>query len=109
MAKLITDNLQNVGIDTTYLRGQGYDGVASMSGKFNGVQPNIKDSHPLAIYVHCSEHMLNLVVSKSYNATQIRDFSAALGKVRDFFIFPNKYQFFNFILKFHQKHPQKSR
>lgn len=57
LAKLIIDNLQHFGIDTTYLRGQGYDGAASMSGKFNGVQAHIKDTHPLAIYVHCSQHM----------------------------------------------------
>lgn len=97
LAKLIIDNLQNFGIDTTYLRGQGYDGAASMSGKFNGVQAHIKDTHPLAIYVHCSAHVLNLVVSKSCSATQIRDCLATLGKVRDFFIFPKRKS----ILQFH--------
>lgn len=37
LAKLIIDNLQKYFIDTKYLRGQGYDGVASISGKLNGV------------------------------------------------------------------------
>ncbi|KAL4143541.1 hypothetical protein QTP88_005860 [Uroleucon formosanum] len=97
LAKLIIDNLQHFGIDTTYLRGQGYDGAASMSGKFNGVQAHIKDTHPLAIYVHCSAHVLNLVVSKSCSVTQIRDCLATLGKVRDFFIFPKRKS----ILRFH--------
>uniref|UniRef100_A0A2S2Q6K9 Zinc finger MYM-type protein 1 n=1 Tax=Sipha flava TaxID=143950 RepID=A0A2S2Q6K9_9HEMI len=97
LAKLIIDNLQNFGIDIIYLRGQGYDEAATMSGKFNGVQAHIKDTHPLAIYVHCSAHVLNLVVSKSCSATQIRDCLAILGKVRDFFIFPKRKS----ILQFH--------
>lgn len=102
LAKLIIDNLQHLGIDTTYLRGQqGYDGAASMSGKFNGVQAHNKDTHPLAIYVHCSAHVLNLVVSKLCSATQIRNYLETLGKVR-------KNQFFKYILKIHQTHPQKS-
>lgn len=79
-----------------------------MSGKFNGVQAHIKDIHPLAIYVHCSAHVLNLVVSKSCSATQIRDCLATLGKVRDLFIFPKENQFFDFTLKIHQKRPLKN-
>jgi hypothetical protein len=37
LAKLIIDNLQKYDIGTKYLRGQGYDGAASVSGKLNGV------------------------------------------------------------------------
>lgn len=47
LAKLIIDNLQKYGIDTKYLRGQGYDGVVSMSGKLNGVQAHIKKNTPI--------------------------------------------------------------
>jgi len=56
LAKLIIDNLQKYGIDTKYLRDQGYDGAASMPGKLNGVQAHIKKIHPLAMYVHCLAH-----------------------------------------------------
>ena len=38
LATLILDNMKNFGIETQYLRGQGYDGAATMSGKYNGVQ-----------------------------------------------------------------------
>lgn len=48
LAKLILDNIKIFGIDFEYLRGQGYDGVTLMSGKFNRVQANIKKIHPLA-------------------------------------------------------------
>jgi hypothetical protein len=64
LAKLIIDNLQKYGIGTKFLRGQGFDGATSMSGKLNGVQAH-KKIYPLAMYVHCSAHSLNLVVSKS--------------------------------------------
>ncbi|CAH0563002.1 unnamed protein product [Brassicogethes aeneus] len=66
IAKTLIENLQEFGVKTKYLRGQGYDGAASMSGKYNGVQAHIKKLHPLAHYVHCSAHNLNLAVSKSY-------------------------------------------
>lgn len=56
LSKLILDNLREFGIDTQYLRGQGYDGAAAMAGKYNGVQAYIKKEHPLALYVHCSAH-----------------------------------------------------
>ena len=56
------DSLSGFGIDLTYLRGQGYDDAAAMSGRFNGVQAFIKEQHPLAVYVHCSAHSLNLAV-----------------------------------------------
>jgi hypothetical protein len=90
LAKLIIDNLQKYGIGTKYLRGQGYDGAASMSGKLNGVQSYIKKIHPLAMYVHCSAHSLNLAVSKSCSVAEIRDCLSTLGKVRDFFIYPKR-------------------
>jgi hypothetical protein len=34
------------------LRGQGYDGAATMSGVYSGVQAGIKEMQPRAIYVH---------------------------------------------------------
>ena len=46
------DNLRNWSIDTNFLKGQGYDGAAAMSGKLNGVQAHIKRENPTALYVH---------------------------------------------------------
>ena len=40
-------------LDINLLRGQGYDGAASMAGKFNGVQAKIRQLNPKALYVHC--------------------------------------------------------
>ena len=36
-----------------------------MSGKYPGVQAGVKELHPLAMYTHCCNHVLNLVISTS--------------------------------------------
>ena len=41
-------------------RGQGYDGAAAMSGRFNGVSTQIQQEEPRTIPVHCLAHSLNL-------------------------------------------------
>lgn len=90
LSRLIPDNHKEFGIDTKYLRGQGYDGAAAMAGKYNGVQAYVKKEHPLALYVHCSAHSLNLAVSVSCNVFQIRNCMGTIGKLRDFFVFPKR-------------------
>lgn len=37
-------------LDVSKIRGQGYDGVASMSGRLNGVQAIIRETKPNAIF-----------------------------------------------------------
>ena len=43
-------------------RGQCYDGASNMADKFNGVQNEVKECEPRAVFVHCFTHTLNLVV-----------------------------------------------
>ena len=45
--------------------GQDYDEASSMSGKEKGVQAIVKEFCPLAVHVHCSAHVLNLLLVKS--------------------------------------------
>lgn len=42
------------------LRGQCYDGAASMRRSYNGVQAKIRTENLLAFYIHCHAHILNL-------------------------------------------------
>ena len=42
-----------------------------MSGKEKGVQAIIKESCPLAVYVYCSAHALNLALVKSCTIPEI--------------------------------------
>jgi hypothetical protein len=90
LADIIIQNLHSFGIETKYLRGQCYDGCASMSGQFNGVQAIIRQSYPLATYVHCAAHVLNLAVSYSCSIQEIRNCLGTISKVRDFFIYPKR-------------------
>lgn len=56
---------------------------------YNGVQKNINDIIPQALYVHCAGHSLTLAVSKSCNISKIRNsigsiFTIISNKIRSF-------------------------
>nr|CAI5832541.1 unnamed protein product [Callosobruchus analis] len=53
--------------------GQGYDGVAAMSGHIKGVQRIIAEKYPAAKYVHCASHNLNLCLSSTCDVMEIRN------------------------------------
>ncbi|KAF3837142.1 hypothetical protein F7725_004606 [Dissostichus mawsoni] len=46
------------------LRGFCFDGAANMSGRISGVQAKLKEQCPSALYVHCSNHALDLVLQE---------------------------------------------
>jgi len=72
-----------------YLKGQGYDGAAAMSGKFNDVQACIRELYHSAIYVHshCSAHNLNLSISYACSVPcSIRN---AMGTIESIYVFLN--------------------
>lgn len=88
LAKTIITCLNDCHIDCQYLFGQAYDSASNMSGRFSGVQAIIRRDHPYACNVHCTAHALNLVISKSTSAPEIRN---ALGVLEKMY----KYVFFN--------------
>ena len=45
------------------MRGQCYDGAASMAGQKEGVATCIQQLEPRAVYTHCYGHALNLAIS----------------------------------------------
>lgn len=53
-------------LDLSNRHGQCYDGTSVMAGKVSGVSAKILQQQPHALYLHCHEHNLNLVVSSSY-------------------------------------------
>lgn len=56
-------------------RGQCYDNDANMSRVYNGLQAHITDINPLAEWVPCAMHTLNLVGINSVNCcTETADF-----------------------------------
>ena len=65
--------------------GQGYDGASSTSGKEKGVQPIVKESYPLAVYVNFSAHTLNLVLVKSCAIPEIHTTFDFIEDIASFF------------------------
>lgn len=61
LAATILNFLNENNIDIKNARGQSYDNAANMSGCYNGLQAHIKKINPLAHYVPCAAHSLNLV------------------------------------------------
>jgi len=95
LANHIITELKKLNVDVNNLRGQGYDGAASMSGRFNGVAALIKNDHPSALYVHCSAHNLNLSVSSACNIQGIRNTMNTIETCYNFFNTPKRQQFFS--------------
>jgi hypothetical protein len=81
----LTDLLKKHDIPIENIRGQGYDGCSSMSGKYTGLQAKVKDNCPHAYFVHCFCHRMNLVVvdTCSKNVTT-RNFFGVVEKLYAF-------------------------
>ena len=84
LADKMIATISALGLNLQNLRGQGYDGAGNMSGKTNGVAAIISSSYPLALYLHCASHSLNLAVVKSLNIPCVRNM---IGVVVSIFFF----------------------
>ena len=69
----IINTLEGLGLSLNELRGQGYDGAATMSGEKLGVQKQIRDRQPKAVYTHCAGHSLNLVIISSCSVPPVQN------------------------------------
>ncbi|XP_008178902.1 52 kDa repressor of the inhibitor of the protein kinase-like [Acyrthosiphon pisum] len=78
LANHIITELKGLNIEIKNLRGQGYDGAASMSGKLNGVAALIRKEYPSALYIHCSAHNLNLWVERYNSIETFNEFFPAI-------------------------------
>lgn len=90
LAHAITHNLSEYGLNLNYLRGQGYDGAASMSGHLNGVQSHIAEQFPLAPYVHCAAHSLNLAISSACTEQHVSNCMGTINSVYTFLRTPKR-------------------
>ena len=85
LADKIMSTLERFGLDLQYLRGQAYDGAGNMAGSVNGTAALITAKYPLALYLHCTSHCLNLAVVKSLGVTSVRNMLGVVGRVYQFF------------------------
>ena len=78
------------GFNMEKLRGQGYDGCATMSGSVSGVKTRVMQEYPSAKYfVHCRSHQLNLViglVTSCKNVPVVRNFMGIAVKLSWFLV-----------------------
>lgn len=90
IATVLIDKLRSLNVNIRKLRGQGYDGAASMSGKINGLQAHVREIVPSALYVHCSAHSLNLAVSTACEVSSIRNCMGTIASLYDFLNTPKR-------------------
>ena len=68
------------------LVGQTYDGASVMSGDLNGLQSQVKNIAPQALFTHCYGHRLNLVLQDAVgNVQECKIFFATLSGISSFF------------------------
>ncbi len=70
MRKFLAYLSLTLGLDLTFMRGQGYDGAGSMAGSNKGLASRVQAKYPLAWYFHCAGHILNLVIAADPRAVQ---------------------------------------
>ena len=81
IAEGIIGFLRDVGLEVEKVRGQGYDGASNMASARVGVQARIKELAPLATYMHCSGHCLNLVICHLCSLTEVHNVLDRMKKV----------------------------
>ena len=65
IADSIVSEIRNLSLDMNNCCGQGYGGAGNMAGKYQGAAARIQRQYPLANYVHCASHRLNLCIVSS--------------------------------------------
>lgn len=85
LANLIQKILLQNSLKVEDVRGQCYDGAAAMRGTYNGVQARIRELNPLAFYVHCHAHILNLcLVDLTKQVACVRNIFGTLQSLYNF-------------------------
>ncbi|KAJ8333395.1 hypothetical protein SKAU_G00414030 [Synaphobranchus kaupii] len=86
ITEAILRQLTEMGLQASFLRGQGYDGASTMSGQVSGVQTRIQQLYPRAVYTHCRSHALNLVVVHGCSDIPVvRNIMTIIEKIAVFF------------------------
>ena len=86
MLNVILQKLSKWNLPITLCRGQCYDGASNMAGKKSGLQQRIKEQSPLALFVHCCAHNLNLcLIDSCTNCTETITFFGTLERIYSFF------------------------
>jgi len=93
LAAMVEDVLRHLNINIKNLRGQTYDGASNMAGIYNGCQAIILQKQPLALFVHCGAHCVNLVAqTASAASTCVQDAMQWVQEIGNFYGASIKYR-----------------
>jgi len=85
LAKTIETTLLRFNLPLERCRAQAFDGASNMAGKYQGVRAQIQKIEPRALYVHCMNHRLNLVLQEVASSFPIfRDSLSLVHEVAKF-------------------------
>ena len=82
---LVTKALRDLDLNLEDIVGQCYDGAANMTGINKGLSARMKKTSPLAIYVHCYGHLLNLAIQDTM--TNIEPLRHTLATIQSLYNF----------------------
>jgi len=85
ISEAILEKLEKDGLKLEDCRGQGYDNGSNMAGAYKGVQARIMEKNPLATFVPCAAHSLNLV--GHHAATKCLPAKLILGQIQNLYMF----------------------
>ena len=92
LAQAILQWLSTHGLSRVDIRGQCYDGASNMSGAVSGCKSIVQQEAPLALYVHCAAHRLNLAVVSACNIQSFKNAESYVGEIARFFKYSAKRQ-----------------
>ena len=99
----ILDLLDSHGIMIEDCRGQAYDGASAMSSAVKGASAVIKRKQPLAEFVHCRSHCLNLAIVFACKNDVVSKFMDDLTSLCCFFAKSPKWQqYFETFIDYHK-------
>lgn len=69
LANVAKDVLLHLNLFLSGLWGQTYDRAANMAGKYAGAQAFLREAQPLALFIHCGPHCVNLITQATCAVT----------------------------------------
>lgn len=93
LANTLIESLKSFDTALAYLRGQGYNGETSMSGKFKGAQSITCSLFLEALYAHWAFLALNLTVGNATDVQILRNSIGVLKKICGFLNTPKNKMF----------------
>ena len=83
--KLVKEVMNDLQLELQNIVGECFDGASNMSGVNKGLSAQMKECSPLAIYVHCYGHLLNLALQDTL--TTVEPLRNTLGTIQSLYNF----------------------